>query len=108
MTDTLKNIFLIALSCFMLVGCSDIDRTFTGYLVAKEYIPEHMSNETPKIHLEATFVPVPSTTMKPYKVEELYVWHIANKDRILHKIVTKEMFNSSKCGDKVAVYEEEG
>lgn len=96
------NIFLLALFS----GCNSENEKFTGYLVAKEYTPEHMSNETPeKVIYASVIVPriVTPHVSKPHKVDAKYVWYIANKDIILSREVSYQMFNTRKCGDKITI-----
>lgn len=102
----MRKLIIIALSV-VLLGCVDKNEQFTGYLVCKEYTPSHMSNESVN-SIEYSYVPIhPITTHhpppKPHRVEEKYTWYVANKHRVIERQVTKELFNSKKCGEKVTI-----
>ena len=92
--------FSYVLLAVLFSGCVDDNETFTGYLVAKEYTPEHMSNESAKIISYAAVITPPPT---PYKVNAERVWFIANRNEVIQKSVSQQMFNTKKCGDKVTV-----
>jgi len=100
-----KSIYLFLLA-IMLCSCVDENETFTGYLVAKEYTAEHMSNETPKtLSYAAVYIPMahPHTPPPPHKIDAQWVWFIANKDAIIERNVSEQMFNTKKCGDKITI-----
>ena len=88
-----------------LSGCVDESETFTGYIVAKEYTPEHMSNESAKTISYAAVIITPRVPPRtpPHKVDAKWVWFIANKNRVIQKRVSQQMFDTKKCGDKVTV-----
>jgi hypothetical protein len=101
----LINFFTYIVLSVSLSSCVDENETFTGYLVAKEYTPEHMSNETPKTisYAGVIIVPKPVQPPPPYKVDAKWVWFIANKDEVITKNVSEKMFHTKKCGDIVTV-----
>lgn len=92
----------ISLLVFLAViaGCND--GPFTGYLVAKEYTPEHMSTEPSETVSFAIVVPRPVVT-PPRKVHEKWVWYVANKDGVRSYEVTPCRFHTKKCGDKITM-----
>ncbi len=100
----MKKLFLIILSIF-LIGCIDPNQRFTGYIVCKEYIPEHMSDRSPRIISYSSVITVPHTTInnKPYKIKEKWVFYIANKKEIIIKSVSEKLFNSKRCGEKIKI-----
>lgn len=75
--------------------------SFTGYLVAKEYIPEHYEDEYPK---SVYFFVMPYVHKKPRElIKEQYIWYIANKDKILRRSVDKDDFHSKELGEKITL-----
>lgn len=86
---------------------SHSNKYMTGYIVAKEYTPEHMSNESEKVTSYASllYVPihVPHASSHPHKVAESYVWYVANKNKTRRFRVSKGLFFSKKCGSKVVM-----
>lgn len=102
----MNGFFAYVLLAVVLSGCCDKSETFTGYLVAKEFTPEHMSNENVKTISYAGYVPiVPHITPAPapHKVDAEWTWFIANRNEVIQKCVSQEMFDTKKCGDKVTV-----
>jgi hypothetical protein len=88
----------------LFTSCVDENETFTGYLVAKEYTPEHMSDKKVKTYSYSVIVVPPRpASPSPTKVKEKWVWFIANKNMVLERRVTKQLFNTKKCGDKVTI-----
>ena len=101
----MKRLILILIISLLFFGCIDQNQTFTGYLVAKEYTPEHMSNESEKTVSYATIVPYVThvNPPPPHKVDAKWVWYIANKNEIICKAVNKDVFDTKKCGEKITV-----
>ncbi len=94
---------LIGLTVFMLCGCSPKKTNFQGYLVAKEYTPEHMSDESVETYSYAV-VAVPNNyhpSSKPHKIEAEWVWYIADKYGVDRVNVHPNQFNTKKLGDFV-------
>ncbi len=103
--NRLKLAFASLFLAVVLSGCVDENETFTGYLVAKEYTPEHMSNKSEKT-ISYAIVIVPTRVAPPpapHKVDAKWVWFIANRNEVIQKYVSQEMFDTKKCGDKVTV-----
>ena len=102
----MKFKFLILL--IVLSSCTN--NPFIGYIVSKEYVPSHMSNETPTSYVEASYMPhymphvVIITHSSPRKVNEKYTLFVANKENVQAFHVDKQTFNHYKIMDKVKVY----
>jgi hypothetical protein len=107
MNRKMNGFFAYVLLAVVLSGCVDKNETFTGYIVAKEYTPEHMSNESEETISYAGFVPViPHHVTRPpapRKVDAKWIWFIANRCGVIQKCVSQQMFDTKKCGDKVTV-----
>jgi PBP1b-binding outer membrane lipoprotein LpoB len=101
----MKKIFSVVVIVLMLSGCHVKPKPFIGYLVAKEYTPEHMCHDNVKTHSFAAAVIVPHVVHVPkhshQKVEEQFVWYVANKNAVRKFRVSLEMFHTQKCGDIV-------
>ncbi len=97
--EIMRKILLIIVIA-SLFSCEDEPKTFKGYIVCKEYVPEHMSNETPPRYNYAAVVPHPVIVHQtpPHKVEAEYVWYLANKYEVKSFRVNKGLFNKYKCG----------
>lgn len=76
---------------------------FIGYVVAKEYTPEHMSDTRPQVVNYAVLNPFFMHMNKPYKIPEKYMVYIANKKKIISRKVSYSEFISLNCGDKVSI-----
>lgn len=75
----MKKTILIILIAFLLVGCGE-SQPFVGYLVCKEHIKHHMSNEEPKIIQQAVvIIPRPHVRKKPKHVPSEWKFYVANK-----------------------------
>jgi hypothetical protein len=107
-TTTSKALLLVStLLSVVFISCVDPKEKITGYIVAKVFTPEHMSNESSKCVMYAIVVPhtlFHSTPPKPHKVENSWSFFIANKDMVLEKKVSKSFFDSRKCGEKITMY----
>jgi len=108
-TTTSKTLLLVStLLSVVFLSCVDPKEKFTGYIVAKIFTPEHMSNESARcVVYAAVFVPPMvhhTPPPKPHKIENSWSIFIANKDMILEKKVSKSFFDSKKCGEKITMY----
>lgn len=99
----IKGFFAYALIMLILFGCFNKDKTFTGYLVAKEYTPEHMNTESQKTISYAILGTHPMPMPPRYKIRAKWNWYIANRDEVIQISVSKEMFDTKKCGDKITI-----
>lgn len=100
-------LFISTLLSVVFISCVDPKEKITGYIVAKVFTPEHMSNESSKCVMYAIVVPhtlFHSTPPKPHKVENSWSFFIANKDITLEKKVSKSLFDSKRCGEKITMY----
>lgn len=102
----MKKILIAILLIVCTISCEN--NPYIGYIVCKEYIPEHLSNEKPTKYVEASYVPhvIIISHTSPHKINEEYVFYIANKESIKRINVTKESFNYYKIKDKVKVYKD--
>lgn len=104
----MKKILLSAFIAALFSGCDNRNEPFTGYLVAKEYRPERMSNEPVRLVDYAAFVPPRVVTVPhsntPQKIEAEWIWFVANKREVLPFRVSEQMFDTKKCGDKVTMF----
>jgi hypothetical protein len=99
----MKKFISVILLPLFLYGCCDEKEIFTGFIVAKEYTPEHMSNQGSYPVSYAVVVPIIAHPPAPHKVYAEWVWFVANRDCVIRRCVSKEMFNTKKCGEKVTV-----
>lgn len=75
----MKKTILIILIALLLVGCGE-SQPFVGYLVCKEYVKHHMSNEEPMIIQQAAVIfPRPYVRKKPKHVPTEWKFYVANK-----------------------------
>ena len=100
----MRKFIAVLILPFLLCGCCDEKEIFTGFIVAKEYTPEHMSDQGVQTMSYAISVPViVSHPPAPHKVYAEWVWFVANRDCTIRRSVSREMFNTKKCGEKVTV-----
>lgn len=100
-------LILIILSC-----CGkNANSPFTGYLVYKEYTPEHLSCDDVKTYTYglASYAH-PSITRSGVvrgsdceNVEPEYIFYLANKTKIKSFRVSNELFFAKDCGDKITL-----
>lgn len=101
------NKLLIGILTFsILLSCeSEKQKEFKGYIVAKEFTPEHRCHEDVKtVNYALISRPIPVPVHVPHVhhvIEEEYVWFCANKHEIVKKFVSKSTFYSKRCGQKV-------
>lgn len=108
------NKLLIGILTFsMLLSCEgEKQKEFKGYIVAKEFTPEHRCHEDVKTVNYALIsrpipVHVPHVPHVPHVhhvIEAEYIWYCANKHQIIKRFVSKKEFHSKKCGQKVSFY----
>ena len=105
----MKYISLIILVVLVLGACEPPKHLkIVGYLVAKEIVPQHMSNETPN-PISVAYVPVyvphiPAPQPAPHKVDRQLVWYVANKQGTNRIVVADSMrFASKHLGDTVHI-----
>jgi hypothetical protein len=101
----MKRLIIITLLS-TLISCVDPNEKFTGYIVAKDYTPEHMSDKSSKTISYSGLIILPHTVYhkpQPRKIPEKWVFHIANKHETISKCVSEKVFNSKKCGDKITI-----
>lgn len=95
----LLAIVLASLIIMVVTACKPTP--FTGYLVTKEFTPEHMCHDDVVVQQQA-YVHVP-VVHHHQEVEETYVWFVANKNRVIEVHVTKELYNTRRVGEKITV-----
>ena len=111
---TNKNLFsnacklVLCAVFFTLTSCIDESEKITGYLVAKEYTPERMCCDGTKTICYAGFTPVSRPVVVPHthhhsKISAEYYWFIANKNEVVKKRVSSNLFYSKKLGTKVTM-----
>ena len=91
----------------LLVLSSCTNNPFIGYIVCKEYVPTHMSNEKPTRYVEASYMPhciIIINNPAPHKINETYFLFVANKDDVKGILVSKKVFDHYKIGTKIKVY----
>jgi len=101
-----KEIILLIFIMSALISCISKDTVITGYVVCKEYVPEHMDNENPKT-IQYNIIIVPHYTphrRTPQKVLEGWYLYVANKNEVFKKRVNKTIFDNTKITDKVTFY----
>lgn len=98
----MKILFYLVVA--LLVSCTH--KPFTGYLVCKEFIPKHMSNEDEKpiIYAAVPFRPVIIPQhKKPKLVEDQFNWYVDNKYSVNRFTVSRKKFHSKRLGDKITI-----
>lgn len=93
------------LSMFLLlavVACEE--RKIEGYIVYKEYIPEHMCHSDVKTVVEAGVTPVPVHVHHHVEQEARWILYIGNSYGTTKVDVTENCYNGFKVTDKVSVY----
>lgn len=109
--STLMTVFFVVAAAIMLVNIlKPVEPTnFTGYLVAKEYVPAHMSNQTVAPVRAAGVVIVPHpihvhrTPPKPHRISAKWYWYVANKYEVVELQVDSARFNTHLCGEVVTI-----
>ena len=101
----MKKILLLLLLMVVFTSCEE--KPFTGYLVHKEYVKYHMSNESPKITYEASLfgiVVVPHVhrpSQKPKFVPSEWKFYVANKYGVRTFKVDSLTYLKYKCGTRM-------
>lgn len=100
--------YLIILT-ILILSCSKKPESFTGYVVQKEYTPQHMSDQ----HVSNTVyagvcVPCITTSTRTRKpkatlIKEAYRIYVANKDYIKKFYISKNLFNKINLGSKITI-----
>ena len=114
----MKKLLLVLLSSLVLYSCVDTNTPFTGYVVHKEYTPEHYGTNNKITYCEATFVPMGGATAattnmmmqnsRKRREETQYfkstwkIW-VANKDRIITSDIDSLTYIDIQCGNKVVI-----
>jgi hypothetical protein len=94
---------LLIISLLFLASCKE--RDITGYIVYKEYVPEHMCHDDVTTEYEAGVIVVPHTHVHHHsKQEASWTLYVGTKDYTEQVSVTKNCYNSFKVTDKVRVY----
>lgn len=96
------KLLIIAISAMLLFSCKE--KPFTGYVVCKEYTPQHMSYVAAKSIQEATIY-IPHVTVVPKRPPHLekskWVLYVANKYTVKAISVDSILFINTKLGSKV-------
>lgn len=100
--------FKLLISVLLIIAISSCQsKPYIGYIVCKEHILERMSNENATKYVESNFAPhhfILINHNTRYKINELYILYVANKDGVTSINVNKETFNHCKIMDKVKIY----
>ena len=103
----MKKLLLAAVLIGMISGC--VQYPIIGYVVCKEHVLEHMSNEDARVISEASMIYIPVTpqvhSTPPSRVPEKYIIYVANKQCIRDIHVSPKTFKMFKLADKVKVFE---
>lgn len=98
---------LLLFTAINFVSCDESDRSFTGYIVHKEYIPQHYDDETPEEVSCAGVIIPPRPVMrpprKPVLVKSRWIWYVANKNSVKAFEKDSLSFNDCFCGDKLTI-----
>lgn len=102
----MKKILIAVLLIVFISSCEN--KPHIGYIVCKEYVPEHMSNEQKTIYVEASYAPhiIIISHSSPHKINERYILYVANKDEVRATNVSKKAFDYFKIKNKVKVYQD--
>lgn len=77
----------------------------SGYIVYKEYIPQHMSNRTPAVQHEAAFVYVaPARPTPPHKVQSTWAIWVGNRNGVEQISIDSNLYGRVKCGQHIKIY----
>lgn len=101
----MKKILYLSLLIVLMSSCMEIPSY--GYLVHKEYVKYHMSNEKPKIIHEAAlfgYVHVPVVRRhrsKPKLIPSEWKFYVGNKYGVRQFNVDSLTYIRFKCGDKI-------
>lgn len=100
-TIYIKLIFLIA-GLSLLVSCGPRSHVY-GYIVAKEYVPKHMSDVPARPVRYAAYFPVvvPRLTKTPQQIPSVWTVWVANRYYTEQVQVDSASFYRLKCGQKV-------
>lgn len=95
-THNLLNTVLAFVAIALLCSCNSHaeQKTFTGYLVAKE---------NKNTHQEAGIVPPLILPPRHLSKKTQYIWYVANKYEVIQHSVDSALFNQKQCGDLVTV-----
>ena len=97
------KIILITLSLSTFISCEI--KPFIGYIIYKDFIPEHMSDVTGNIkrsaYIPVHIQPIRTTKSKPHLINDKYIFHVANIDEVRAFTVSEETFGKFKKFDKV-------
>lgn len=102
----MKKVFIIIALLATLTGCKE--NPCTGFLVHKEYIKHHLSNETPKVVYEASMVYVPRVPIvhrrsRPCHIPSEWKFYVANKRGVWCFNVDSLTYQKFKCGDRITM-----
>lgn len=95
----MKKIIVCLLCLVILSGCDP--RSFTGYVVCKEYTPGHMDDKKVNPIQEAIIVPVRPHRHKPKWVKSKWVVYVANKNAVRPFDVDSISFIGFRLGQKI-------
>jgi len=117
----MKNYLITAVIITAFLSCEKkTNDKFIGYIVCKEYVPEHYGTNNKVIYQEATFAPhiaagaiaasnaARQRRNREYEENEKHfdsewtIW-VANKHRVISKEIDSLSYLKLKCGDKVEI-----
>lgn len=100
--------FIVMIALF--TDCKPKSRTITGYLVAKEFIPKHMSNQPELIVNYSIVMPARAPIVTPHNsnspvmlIKSKWVWYVANKYGVYVNEVDSNIFHTKCCGDTLTI-----
>lgn len=103
----MKKFILLLFIAAMLSSC--VEKPFRGFLVHKECIKYHMSNERPKVIQEASLFGVVvnphlfRTRRKPKLIPSEWRFYVANRNGVYLFKVDSLTYLKYKCGDRIVM-----
>ena len=105
----MKKCLILSIIAIVFSACCIEDYSYYGYIVHKECIKHHMSNETPKVINEASllsyvhvpYIPRPHRRAEPKYIPTEFAFYIGNKHGVYRHQVDSLNYLKFKCGDFV-------
>lgn len=100
----MKKLLTATILVAMISSC--INYPLVGYIVCKEHVLQHMSNESAHAVTEASMVYIPVSHpvhTPPHLIEDDFIVYVANKQGVYDIHVSQKTFQSLKLRDKVKV-----
>lgn len=100
----IKKILIAA--TILLVACERERKDFTGYVVGKEFVKHHMSDEATDAAVECTVIVPPMGVHKkpePVFMPTLWILYVANKSGVIAHKTDSINYMVYSCGSRITV-----